>query len=100
MTRARRTASADWSITPGTAGMRPRDLRLRVITENRRKSYEHHPSVHLHKKFRRRLTRSAHLVAGHELSMPMNFPPAPQEAACRRRPVPRALCAGASPTKI
>ncbi|GBP13846.1 hypothetical protein EVAR_101658_1, partial [Eumeta japonica] len=26
MTRARRTASADWWITPGTAGMRPRDL--------------------------------------------------------------------------
>ncbi|GBP46166.1 hypothetical protein EVAR_24573_1 [Eumeta japonica] len=25
-TRARRTASADWWITPGTAGMRPRDL--------------------------------------------------------------------------
>ncbi|GBP17685.1 hypothetical protein EVAR_8674_1 [Eumeta japonica] len=26
VTRARRTASADWWITPGTAGMRPRDL--------------------------------------------------------------------------
>ncbi|GBP43602.1 hypothetical protein EVAR_32168_1 [Eumeta japonica] len=26
VTRARRTASADWRITPGTAGMRPRDL--------------------------------------------------------------------------
>ncbi|GBP34299.1 hypothetical protein EVAR_13438_1 [Eumeta japonica] len=26
VTRARRTASADWCITPGTAGMRPRDL--------------------------------------------------------------------------
>ncbi|GBP27510.1 hypothetical protein EVAR_14331_1 [Eumeta japonica] len=40
VTQARRTASADWWITPGTAGMRPRDydfarLRLRAITENR-----------------------------------------------------------------
>ncbi|GBP44596.1 hypothetical protein EVAR_75053_1 [Eumeta japonica] len=26
VTRARRTASADWWITPGTTGMRPRDL--------------------------------------------------------------------------
>ncbi|GBP61560.1 hypothetical protein EVAR_46421_1 [Eumeta japonica] len=26
VTRARRTASVDWWITPGTAGMRPRDL--------------------------------------------------------------------------
>ncbi|GBP90518.1 hypothetical protein EVAR_67094_1 [Eumeta japonica] len=26
VTRARRTASADWWITPGTAGMRPQDL--------------------------------------------------------------------------
>ncbi|GBP33368.1 Dynein heavy chain 5, axonemal [Eumeta japonica] len=36
VTRARRTASADWWITPGTAGMRPRDLlRLRAINEHR-----------------------------------------------------------------